>query len=61
MERIYKMKVTIHTDKPEYAVAKKVWDDIFNNDTLIYDKFEEYFYHEFYKSSASTDKTNTHE
>jgi len=52
------MKVTIHTDKPEYAVAKKVWNDIFNNDTLIYDEFDEYFYHEFYKSSASTDKTN---
>ena len=44
------MKVTIHTDKPEYAVAKKVWDDIFNNDTLIYDEFDEYFYHEFYKN-----------
>jgi len=43
-----------HEDLPEYAVAKKVWDDIFNNDTLIYDKFDEYFYHEFYK-------TNRHE
>ena len=43
------MKIDNHEDLPEYAVAKKVWDDIFNNDTLIYDKFDEYFYHEFYK------------
>ena len=44
------MKVTIHTDKPEYAVAKKVWDDIFNNDTLIYNDFEAYFFDHFYKN-----------
>ena len=37
-----------HEDLPEYAVAKKVWDDIFNNDTLIYDKFDEYFFDQFY-------------
>ena len=39
-----------HEDLPEYAVAKKVWDDIFNNDTLIYDKFDEYFFDQFYKT-----------
>ena len=45
-----RMKIDNHEDLPEYAVAKKVWDDIFNNDTLIYDEFDEYFYHEFYKN-----------
>ena len=60
-KRIYKMMIDNYKDLPEYAVAEKVWDDIFNNNTLIYDKFEEYFYHEFYKSSASTDKTNRYE
>ena len=47
---IHKERVNKLSDLPEYAVAKKVWDDIFNNDTLIYDKFDEYFYHEFYKN-----------
>ena len=42
------MKIDNHEDLPEYAVAKKVWDDIFNNDTLIYDKFDEYFFDQFY-------------
>jgi len=49
MESIYKMKVDNHEDLPEYAVAKKVWDDIFNNDTLIYNDFEAYFFDHFYK------------
>jgi hypothetical protein len=42
-------EVDNHKDLPEYAVAKKVWDDIHNNDTLIHNDFEEYFFHEFYK------------
>jgi hypothetical protein len=50
MEKVYKMKIDNHEDLPEYAVAKKVWDDIFNNDTLIYDKFDEYFFDQFYKT-----------
>jgi hypothetical protein len=41
-----------YKDLPEYAVAKKVWDDIHNNDTLIYNEFEEYFFHEFYKTNT---------
>jgi len=43
------MKIDDHKDLPEYAVAKKVWDDIFNNDTLIYNDFEAYFFDHFYK------------
>ena len=45
------MKIDNHEDLPEYAVAKKVWDDIHNNDTLIHNDFEEYFFHEFYKTN----------
>jgi hypothetical protein len=44
-------EVDNHKDLPEYAVAKKVWDDIHNNDTLIHNDFEEYFFHEFYKTN----------
>lgn len=43
------MKIDNYKDLPEYAVAKKVWDDIHNNDTLIYNDFEGYFFHVFYK------------
>ena len=43
------MKIDNHKDLPEYAVAKKVWDDIHNNDTLIYNDFEAYFFDQFYK------------
>ena len=57
MNQIKQNKMSYETqakaDLPEYAVAKKVWDDIFNNDTLIYDKFDEYFYHEFYKNQQT--------
>ncbi len=57
MEKVYIMikntkmnEIDNHEDLPEYAVAKKVWEDIFNNDTLIYDKFDDYFFHEFYNT-----------
>ena len=30
-------------DSEKYIVAKKVWDDIFNNDTLTFSSFEEYY------------------
>ena len=37
-----------HESLPEYQVAKKVWDDIHNNDTLTYNNFEDYFLNEIY-------------
>jgi len=39
------MKIDNYTQLPEYISSKKVWDDIFNNDTLTYDTFDEYFLH----------------
>ena len=33
---------------PDNIKSKKVWDDIHNNDTLIYNNFEVYFLKEFY-------------
>jgi hypothetical protein len=51
-KEIMNMKIDNYKDLPEYAVAKKVWDDIHNNDTLIYNEFEEYFFHEFYKTNG---------
>jgi hypothetical protein len=32
-----------------YLTARKVWDDIYNNDTLTYDNFDDYFNEEFLK------------
>ena len=37
-----------HEDLLEYKIAKKVWDDIHNNDTLTYNTFEDYFFNEIY-------------
>jgi len=33
-----------------YLTARKVWDDIYNNDTLTYDNFDDYFNDEFLKN-----------
>ena len=33
----------------EKSVAEKIWNDIFNNDTLIYNDFESYW-NDFYKT-----------
>jgi len=44
-----------HESLPEYQVAKKVWDDIHNNDTLIYNNFEDYFLKEFYLINSKED------
>lgn len=30
-----------------YLTASKVWEDIFNNDTLTYEKFDDYFNNKF--------------
>jgi hypothetical protein len=32
-----------------YLTARKVWDDIFDNQTLIYNNFDDYFNDEFLK------------
>ena len=32
-----------------FLTARKVWDDIHNNDTLTYDNFDDYFNEEFLK------------
>ena len=53
------MKIDNHKDLPEYAVAKKVWDDIHNNDTLIYNDFEEYFFDQFIKSDEILQRKRT--
>jgi hypothetical protein len=37
----------IKIDKRE--VAEKVWNDIFNNDTLTYNNFEDYYKNNFLK------------
>ena len=34
-------------DSEKYLIAKKVWDDIFNNETLIYNSFENYYFNKF--------------
>jgi hypothetical protein len=33
-----------------YLTAQKVWDDIYNNDTLTFDNFDDYFGEEFLKN-----------
>ena len=42
-----------HEDLIEYIIAKKVWDDIHNNDALTYDNFNEYFFNEIYLPMAN--------
>ena len=31
-------------DSEKYIIAKKVWEDIFNNDTLTYNTFDDYYH-----------------
>jgi len=51
----YGMWLVCH-DKPEFKLAQKVWDDIHNNDTLTYNTFEEYFFHEIYNKELNKDE-----
>ena len=44
-----------YEDLPEFELAQKVWDDIHNNDTLTYNTFEEYFFHEIYNKIFNKD------
>ena len=37
-----------YKDLIEYQIAKKVWDDIYNNDHLTFNTFDDYFLHVFY-------------
>lgn len=32
-----------YTEEAVFVIAKKLWNDIFNNETLTYNSFEEYF------------------
>jgi hypothetical protein len=32
-----------YTEEDVFVIAKKLWNDIFNNETLTYNSFEEYF------------------
>lgn len=45
------MEIDNVEDLTEYKIAKKVWEDIFNNDTLIYENFDQYFIDNFYTKS----------
>ena len=40
--------ISNHESLQGYQVAKKVWDDIHNFDTLTYQNFEDYFLNEIY-------------
>jgi len=42
-ERIIKKLGNKYTDEDVFVIAKKLWNDIFNNETLTYNSFEEYF------------------
>ena len=45
-----------YEDLPEFELAQKVWNDIHNNDTLTYNTFEEYFFHEIYNKILNKDQ-----
>jgi len=56
IEMIYIEKDSIHWEmfkndciEKEKGLAEKIWNDIFNNDTLIYNDFESYW-NDFYKT-----------
>jgi len=42
----------LQNNKVLYETAKKVWYDIFTNETLIYNNFEEYFFDELFSKES---------